>query len=151
MPFGAVGGRVLRRPDLPDEGARRRRKVSGDVRGRVLLGLPARLRVPLELRRRRRFAPARAVGAGSLVRGRREALQSFGLRPLTFAGGRLCRVTIPGSRAGGLFFRGRRLVRFGGQMPAVSFGLFRRGRRPTIQVGAGHGGERAAPAAQHEN
>ena len=152
MPFGAAGGRVLRRHDLADEEARGRRELPEGGRGRVFPGLPGRVGQPVEFRERRGFRPARAVRTGRVVRGRDGARRSPGLGALTFAGVMPRGAGLAGLRAGAVVCGAGRLVSVNGRMSAVSFRIFRRGGRAlTAEVRADGGREHAAPAAQHES
>lgn len=151
MPSGPGRRGVLRRRDRPHEGARAGRGGPGRRCGRRFLHLPDRLELPTGFRGGRRLPPAHAVRAGRVVRRRDEAPQALRLGPGLFDAARPRGVFVMCGGAGAVVFRGGRLVRLGGRVCAVGRGPFRRGQSlHAAHVGAGRGGDGAAPAAQHE-
>jgi hypothetical protein len=116
MPVVSAGWRVLRRRDLPDEGARGCQNFDDDPKGCVFLGFPGRVQLPLGGLRRRRFGHAHAVGTGRVVRGGYEAPETPGRGPRRVAVVRPFRVSLMGFRVGGVVFMAGRFLNLTGRM-----------------------------------
>lgn len=151
MPVLTAGGRVLRRRDLPDEEGGRSQGLTGRVGRGYLPRLLGGVSLPLKARRRRRVGAAHAVRAGGVVPAGFDAphLNGIGRELLPDSlPGRVSRMNVGVSR---VVFRAGRLKALTRRVTVVGGDVFRPcGCSLAPQMGAGRGGEYAAPAAQDQ-